>query len=55
VLTSQDPGERPLSGGLLYVPYGKGTYIYTGYAWFRELPAGVIGAYRIFANILGGK
>jgi hypothetical protein len=47
-----DPGEQPLAGGTLYVPYGKGAYVYTSLAWFRELPAGVPGAYRILANFL---
>jgi LmbE family N-acetylglucosaminyl deacetylase len=55
VLTSHDPGEPARAGGLLYVRYGKGIYIYTGYSWFRELPAGVTGAYRIFANLLSNK
>ena len=49
---SHDPGEGPLPGGNLYTRYGKGAYIYTAYDWFRELPAGVPGAFRIFANFL---
>ena len=52
LLASNDPGEPPRRGGLLYARYGKGVYIYTGYSWFRQLPAGVPGAYRIFANLL---
>ncbi|MGI9542619.1 MAG: PIG-L family deacetylase [Cyclobacteriaceae bacterium] len=52
LLSSQDPGEDPKNGGLLVAKYGKGHYIYTGYSWFRELPAGVPGAYRIFANLI---
>lgn len=52
LLSSQDPGESPKRGGLLVAPYGKGHYIYTGYSWFRELPAGVPGAYRIFTNMI---
>jgi hypothetical protein len=52
VLSSNDPGEEPLDGGLLVSKYGKGHYIYTSYSWFRELPAGVPGAYRLFVNIL---
>jgi LmbE family N-acetylglucosaminyl deacetylase len=52
VLESHDPGEEPLKGGMLYAPYGKGAYIFSAYDWFRELPAGVPGAYRIFANML---
>jgi LmbE family N-acetylglucosaminyl deacetylase len=52
VLESHDPGEKPQGGGMLYTRYGKGVYIYSAYSWFRELPAGVPGAYRIFANML---
>jgi hypothetical protein len=49
---SHDPGEKPLPGGTLFTKYGKGVFIFTSYSWFRELPAGVPGAYRIFANFL---
>lgn len=49
---SHDPGEQPLLGGTLYARYGKGAYVFTAYSWFRELPAGVPGAFRIFANLL---
>ncbi len=52
ILSSFDPGETPKKGGLLVAKYGKGTYIYTGYSWFRELPAGVAGAYRLFVNLI---
>src|SRR5579884_2038429 len=52
VLESHDPGEEPLPGGMLYTRYGKGVYIFSAYDWFRELPAGVPGAYRMFANML---
>jgi len=52
VLESHDPGEEPHPGGELYTRYGKGAYIFTAYSWFRELPAGVPGAYRLFANML---
>ena len=52
VLSSNDPGEDPKEGGLLVAPYGDGYYIYSGYSWFRELPAGVPGAYRLFANLI---
>jgi LmbE family N-acetylglucosaminyl deacetylase len=52
VLSSNDPGESPKDGGLLITKYGEGYYIYTGYSWFRELPAGVAGAYRIFTNMI---
>ena len=47
-----DPGEAPLRGGTLFARYGKGAYIFTAYSWFRQLPAGVPGAFRIFANFL---
>lgn len=52
VLTMSDPGEPPLSSGLLYVRYGKGVYIYTPLSFFRQLPAGVPGAFRLFANLI---
>ncbi len=52
ILSSNDPGESNKDGGLLVAQYGKGHYVYTGYSWFRELPAGVPGAYRIFANMI---
>lgn len=47
-----DPGEKPMNGGTLYAKYGKGAYVFTPLSWFRQLPAGVPGAYRIFANFL---
>lgn len=52
VFASHDPGEPLLPGGMLYAPYGKGAYVFTAYSWFRQLPAGVPGAFRIFANLL---
>jgi len=52
LLASHDPGEDSLKGGLLLAKYGKGTYIYTGYAFFRQLPAGVPGAVRLYVNLL---
>lgn len=52
LLETQDPGEPPQRGGALYARLGKGHYVYTSYAWFRQLPAGVPGAYRLFANLL---
>ena len=52
VLESHDPGEMPLPGGMLYAPVGKGAYVFSAYDWFRQLPAGVPGAYRMFANML---
>jgi LmbE family N-acetylglucosaminyl deacetylase len=52
LLSSHDPGEEPLKGGLLVAQYGKGTYIYAAYAFFRQFPAGVPGAIRLFVNLL---
>jgi LmbE family N-acetylglucosaminyl deacetylase len=52
LLESHDVGERPNNGGLVVAKLGKGTWVYTSYSWFRQLPAGVPGAYRIFANLL---
>ena len=52
LLEMHDPGEPPLQGGLLLAVLGKGTYVYTGLSFFRQLPAGVPGAYRLFANLL---
>ncbi len=52
ILSSNDPDEPARDGGLLIAQHGKGYYVYTGYSWFRELPAGVPGAYRIFANLI---
>jgi LmbE family N-acetylglucosaminyl deacetylase len=52
LLASHDPGEDDLKGGLVVAPYGKGTYLYTGYAFFRQLPAGVPGALRLYMNLL---
>lgn len=51
-LSMADSGESPSKGSLLITQYGKGYYVYTGLAFFRELPAGVPGAYRLFANLL---
>lgn len=52
VLETSDPGEAPLAGGLLVASVGQGTYVYTGLSFFRQLPAGVPGAFRLFANLL---
>lgn len=52
LIEMHDPGDPPLRGGLLAAPLGKGVYVYTGLAFFRELAAGVPGAYRLFANLL---
>jgi hypothetical protein len=55
VLAAADPGETPAAGGLLWARYGKGIFIYTGYAFFRQLPAGVPGAYRLFVNLVSAR
>jgi LmbE family N-acetylglucosaminyl deacetylase len=52
IFSTNDPGEPPLIGGLLVARYGKGNYIYTSMVWYRELRAGVPGAYRMFANMI---
>jgi LmbE family N-acetylglucosaminyl deacetylase len=52
LLASADPGEEPKNGGLLYARYGRGAYIYCGYSLFRQLAAGVPGAFRLFTNLL---
>lgn len=53
ILSCNDPDEPARDGGLLIAKHGKGYYVYTGYSWFRNLPPGVTGAYRLFANIVG--
>ncbi|HYG09541.1 MAG TPA: PIG-L family deacetylase [Pyrinomonadaceae bacterium] len=52
LLESHDPGEAEQNGGQVHARIGRGHYVYTSYAWFRQLPAGVPGAYRLFANLL---
>ena len=52
ILECGDPGEAPLKSGLLIAHYGRGYFVYTGLAFFRQLPAGVPGAYRLFANLI---
>lgn len=52
LLEAHDAGEPPQQGGELFARIGRGYYVYTSYAWFRQLPAGVPGAYRLFANLL---
>ena len=52
LFATNDPGEAPLNGGLLVGQYGKGNYIYTSMVWYRELRAGIPGAYRVFANMI---
>jgi LmbE family N-acetylglucosaminyl deacetylase len=55
ILSSHDPGEPERPGGELFARYGKGVFIYTSYAWFRQLPAGVAGAYKLFVNLVSAK
>jgi hypothetical protein len=55
ILSSNDKGENPTNGALLVAPYGKGYYIYTGLSFFRELPEGVSGAYRLLSNMISLK
>ena len=52
ILSSNDKGETPKNGALLIAPYGKGHYIYTGLSFFRELPEGVSGAYKLLSNLI---
>jgi hypothetical protein len=52
ILEMGDSGEKPVDGALLIARYGKGYFTYTGLSFFRELPAGVTGAYRLFANLI---
>ena len=52
ILSMKDKGENAKKGSLLVAKYGKGNYIYTGLSFFRELPAGVSGAYKLFTNML---
>jgi hypothetical protein len=51
-LETHDPEQDPQKGGLVYAPYGRGVYVYVAFALYRQLPAGVPGAYRLFANLL---
>lgn len=55
LLSGNDTGETPKLGGLLYSNYGKGVFIFTSYSWFRQLPAGVPGAYRLFVNMISAR
>ena len=55
LIESHDPGEPEQKGGLLVAQYGKGTYIYCAYGFFRQLPAGVPGAVRLFVNLVSGR
>lgn len=55
ILSMKDPGEKEQDGSLIIADYGRGRFVYTGLVFFRELPAGVPGAYRLFANIIANK
>jgi len=55
LLAMRDPGEPEQNGAIVYARYGKGVYIYTGIAFFRQLPEGVPGAYRLFVNLLSAS
>ena len=55
LLACNDPGEKTADGALLVAPYGNGQFVYTGLSFFRQLPAGVPGAYRLFANLISLK
>ncbi|REK01080.1 MAG: PIG-L family deacetylase [Acidobacteria bacterium] len=55
LLASADPGEPERLGGLLYAEYGAGVFVYTGISFFRQLPAGVPGAYRLFVNLVSAR
>ena len=52
IISSNDTNESPKNGALLATKFGKGNYIYTGLSFFRELPEGVLGAYRLMANLI---
>jgi len=52
LLETHDAGQEPQKGGLVYAKYGKGAYIYNAYAFYRQMPEGVPGAYRLFANMI---
>ena len=55
IFSMKDPGESEQDGSLIIANYGQGRFVYTGLVFFRELPAGVPGAYRLFANIIANK
>lgn len=52
LISINDPGESPKNSSILVAKYGKGNFVYTGISWFRQLPAGVPGAYRLFTNLI---
>ncbi len=55
VIECNDKNETPKSGGLLFAKFGKGVFIYSGYAFFRQLPEGVPGAYKLFVNLISAR
>ena len=55
LLESHDSGQEPQRGGMLWARHGRGVYLYAAYSWYRQLPAGVPGAFRIYANLLSLK
>ena len=55
LLECHDRQQAPQKGGLMFAPYGKGAFTYAAYAFYRQLPAGVPGAYRLFANIVSWR
>jgi hypothetical protein len=55
VIAMSDPGEQPNENAILVARHGRGMYVYTSLALFRQLPAGVPGAARLFANLIGAK
>ncbi|MGB6048252.1 MAG: LmbE family protein, partial [Flavobacteriales bacterium] len=55
LISWNDPGEKPVDGALITCDYGKGRFIYTGISFFRQLPAGVPGAYRLWANLISRR
>ena len=52
LLETHDQNQEPQKGGWVYAPYGKGVYIYSAYAWYRQLPHAVAGAFRLYANMI---
>ena len=52
IITWNDSGEDPQTGALITAPYGKGHFVYTGISFFRQLPAGIPGAYRLLTNLI---
>ncbi len=55
IISMKDPGEKEQDGSLIIANYGKGRFVYTGLVFFRELPAGITGAYRLFANLIANN